>query len=69
MFCHLNLECGLSPAHTVLAAPLLPLPPVEHQGGHLEVVTQGAARHVHEVAVLSVNLSIEHIMDLFQLMF
>ena len=57
MFRHLNLECGLPPAHTVLAAPLLPLPPVEHQGGHLVVVAQGAARHVHQVTVLSVNLS------------
>ena len=47
----------MPPAHAVLAAPLLPLPPVEHQGGHLVVVAQGAARHVHQVAVLSVDLS------------
>ena len=57
MFCHLNLEGGVSPTYAVLAAPLRPLAPVEHQGGHLVVVAQGAARHVHQVAVLSVNLS------------
>ncbi len=60
MFFHLNLEGCVSPSHAVFAAPLRPLPPVEHQGGHLEVVAQGVARHVHQMAVLSVNLRNEH---------
>ena len=55
----------MPPAHAVLAAPLLPLPPVEHQGGHLVVVAQGAARHVHQVAVLSVDLSNDNIIRIF----
>ena len=46
----------MSAPHAVLAAPLLPLPPVQHHRGHLVVVSQGAPRHVHQVTVLSVNL-------------